>query len=138
MTNRAIINLNSGEFTPKIDARSDVEKYASGLRTCQNMIPTIFGGVTKRPGTEFITSSAALDTILAALIAHEGIGLCWENNALATDFQDTLNQFICHENRLICYENEILTESSSLTFVSRALCHENSVVFYENEVLITE
>ncbi len=138
MSNQAILDLNGGEYTSKIDARSDVEKFASGCRTLENMIPTIFGGVTKRPGTEFISNNAAFNTILAALIAHEGTGLCWENDPLATGFQDTVDQIMCHENRLLCYENEILVKSSGLTFIAKALCHENSVVFYENEVLITE
>ena len=57
MSNLGIINLNSGEFTPKIDVRSDVEKYVSGCRVLENMIPRIYGGVTRRPGTEMIAIS---------------------------------------------------------------------------------
>lgn len=57
MSNQAILNLNGGEYTPKIDARVDIEKYISGLRTCDNMIPTKFGSVTRRPGTELIEIS---------------------------------------------------------------------------------
>ncbi len=57
MSNLAVINLNGGEFSPKIDARADTEKYASGCRRLENMIPKIYGPVEKRPGTELIAIS---------------------------------------------------------------------------------
>lgn len=53
----AVLNLNGGEFSPKIDARSDTAKYPSGCRRLENMIPKIFGGAAKRPGTELIAIS---------------------------------------------------------------------------------
>lgn len=44
----------TGVLTPKIDVRIDTEAYASGCRRLDNMIPTVFGLVTRRPGTEMI------------------------------------------------------------------------------------
>jgi len=52
-----VTNLSGGEFTPKIDTRTDTEKYVSGCRRLENMIPTKFGTVKKRPGTEKIVIS---------------------------------------------------------------------------------
>jgi hypothetical protein len=52
--NFPIISLNAGKFTGKIDTRSDTEKYASGCRELQNMIPLIYGPVERRPGTKYI------------------------------------------------------------------------------------
>jgi len=52
--NYPIISVNAGEMTPQVDARSDVAKYSSGCRTMQNMIPRIYGGATRRPGTKYI------------------------------------------------------------------------------------
>ncbi len=57
MTKLAIVSMNGGEYSPKIDARSDTEKYVSGCRRLENMIPLIFGGAEKRPGTELIAIS---------------------------------------------------------------------------------
>lgn len=54
MSNIPIISFNAGELSPKIDARADIEKYPSGCRTLENMIPTIYGDAERRPGTEFI------------------------------------------------------------------------------------
>ncbi len=49
-----IVSFNAGELSPQIDARSDVDKYSSGCRILENMIPRIYGGAERRPGTKFI------------------------------------------------------------------------------------
>jgi hypothetical protein len=49
-----ILSFNNGETTPKTDCRSDTEKYSSGCIALENMIPTIYGGVERRPGTKFV------------------------------------------------------------------------------------
>ena len=54
MANISIINLNGGEYTPRIDARADIEKYLSGCRKLENFIPLIYGPVERRPGTRFV------------------------------------------------------------------------------------
>jgi hypothetical protein len=43
-----------GEIAPALYARTDMSKYATGLRTCRNMMVQRQGGVTNRSGTEFI------------------------------------------------------------------------------------
>lgn len=45
----------AGELTPALYARTDLAKYAVGLRTCRNFIVQRQGGATNRPGTEYIT-----------------------------------------------------------------------------------
>ena len=54
MTNIAVVNFNSGEISPELDARKDIEKYTGGCRRIDNMIPDLYGNATRRPGTEFI------------------------------------------------------------------------------------
>ena len=54
MSNIPIISFNSGELTPQIDARSDVDKYSNGCRHLENMLPRIYGSAERRPGTQFI------------------------------------------------------------------------------------
>ena len=54
MVNVPIINLNSGEFSPLIDVRADIEKHKSGCRILENFFPRIYGVVERRPGTKFI------------------------------------------------------------------------------------
>lgn len=57
MANIPILSFNAGELSPQIDARSDVEKYGSGCRHLENMIPRIYGGAERRPGIYYIASS---------------------------------------------------------------------------------
>lgn len=46
-------SFNSGELSPLLYGRVDSERYKTGLATCQNYIPTIQGGVIRRPGSYF-------------------------------------------------------------------------------------
>ncbi|RPI54219.1 MAG: hypothetical protein EHM49_03435, partial [Deltaproteobacteria bacterium] len=46
--------LNGGEVSPRLDTRSDLEKYRSACRVLENMIPFVEGGATKCPGTYFV------------------------------------------------------------------------------------
>ena len=53
------ISFTGGEFSPKLDARIDQEKYKSASRQMVNMIPYKQGPVTRRPGTQFIATAKA-------------------------------------------------------------------------------
>ena len=57
MSNTSRTTFSGGEFTPKIDTRTDTEKYVSGCRRIENMIPTLYGSATRRPGTKLIAIS---------------------------------------------------------------------------------
>ncbi len=141
MTNIATVSFNSGEFSPKIDARSDTEKFAAGCRRLENMIPSVFGGAERRPGTEFITSSESSDAfgvIVESIMSHENVGLCYENSVVVTDFDTLLSQISCHQNSILCYENEVVSESDNVPLISKIMCYENDVLFYENEIVINE
>jgi len=46
-------SFNAGEMTPLMDSRVDVDKYRSGCRVLENFIPRSYGGIYKRPATEF-------------------------------------------------------------------------------------
>ncbi len=77
MVNLPIRSFNSGLLTPLIDARSDVEKYASGCRTLENMIPLVYGPAERRPGTKYIADcidhsvvSRTVGFIYSATIAY--------------------------------------------------------------------
>jgi len=48
------LSFAGGEVAPNIYARPDLVKYATGLRTCRNMVVMRSGGVQNRPGTRFV------------------------------------------------------------------------------------
>lgn len=47
-------NFAGGEISEPLYARTDTNKYATGLRLCRNMLIQKHGGVTNRPGTLFV------------------------------------------------------------------------------------
>jgi len=53
MSDFPVLSFNSGELSPQIDARSDVQKYVSGCRTADNFIPRVYGSAERRPGTKY-------------------------------------------------------------------------------------
>ena len=61
-TTAALNSFVSGEFSAKLDGRTDFEKYASGCKTLENMLVHPQGAAARRVGTQFIsevkTSSA--------------------------------------------------------------------------------
>lgn len=60
-------SFTGGELAPALYARSDLTKYATGLRTCRNNIVMRHGGTQNRPGSEFvgeIYSSAATTRLI--------------------------------------------------------------------------
>ena len=61
-TTLALTSFIAGEFSPKLDGRTDFEKYSSGCKTLENMLVHPQGAATRRVGTQFIaevkTSSA--------------------------------------------------------------------------------
>lgn len=48
------LNFNGGELSSLMDGRIDYPKYASGCKQMTNFIPTVYGPMTKRPGTRFV------------------------------------------------------------------------------------
>lgn len=46
-------NLSSGELSPLLWTRTDVQQYGNGAKKLLNAIPLVEGGAKKRPGTRF-------------------------------------------------------------------------------------
>lgn len=48
-------NFNGGEVSPLLYGRVDNDRYKNSLALCKNYIPTIQGGLTRRPGTMYVS-----------------------------------------------------------------------------------
>jgi hypothetical protein len=57
MANVAQRAFSAGELSPAMYARTDLERYATGLRTLRNAVVLRTGGVQSRPGTEYLGST---------------------------------------------------------------------------------
>ena len=53
-TTLSLTSFVSGEFSPKMDGRSDFDKYSSGTKTLENFLIHPQGAATRRVGTQFI------------------------------------------------------------------------------------
>ena len=51
-------NFSAGELSPTLYTRTDIQQYGNGAKKLLNVIPLVEGGIRKRPGTFFLTTSA--------------------------------------------------------------------------------
>lgn len=63
-------SFSSGELSPILKGRSNLSQYGNGCETLENFVVLPQGGVTKRPGTEFIreVKNSANNTVLLPFI----------------------------------------------------------------------
>ncbi|BCU77957.1 hypothetical protein [Luteolibacter sp. LG18] len=54
----SFLAFNSGEVTPYLVHRTDVDRHASGLAGLENFVPLPYGGVRKRPGTRWLNTGS--------------------------------------------------------------------------------
>lgn len=59
--NQTINSFSSGEVTPKLGSRTDLEQNANGLDEMLNFIPSKAGGAFRRMGSQFINNVSSLD-----------------------------------------------------------------------------
>ena len=50
----AFSSFTAGEISPRLEGRTDLEKYRQGSSDLTNMVVMPHGGATRRPGTQFI------------------------------------------------------------------------------------
>ncbi len=60
--------LNGGEISPEMLARYDQPRYQTGCEYLLNMIPMPQGGITKRPGMEYIGNGGDTSTVTKSRI----------------------------------------------------------------------
>ena len=50
-----LTNFTGGELSPRLDGRNDLNKYASGCKTLENMVVYPHGSAARRSGTRFVS-----------------------------------------------------------------------------------
>jgi hypothetical protein len=63
-------NFNGGELSPLLAGRVDFDQYRTSLKTCENFIPLVQGGLTRRPGTYF-AAAVKTSTLKTRLVPFE-------------------------------------------------------------------
>ena len=49
--------FNSGEFSPKVYGRTDMDRYLGGVKILKNFVPIPQGGIVRRPGTKYVATA---------------------------------------------------------------------------------
>lgn len=57
----------AGELSPRVMGRTDMDRYAYGLKRCRNALPVLHGGVKRRPGSMWV-ADALSDTAGASVL----------------------------------------------------------------------
>ena len=60
MANVIITSFNNGEVSPAIDCRSDIAKHSSSCKQMKNMLPSVEGTASRRPGTRYVKPAAVI------------------------------------------------------------------------------
>jgi len=66
----AFSSFTAGEISPRLEGRTNIEKYTEGLSDLTNMVVMPHGGVTRRPGTEFL-GQISDDSVKSRLIPFQ-------------------------------------------------------------------
>lgn len=91
-------NFISGEIDPMLEGRLDSVKYQTGLRLCQNVLPTIYGALVKRPGTRYLASIGSLIT-KARIVLFDG----GDDNRYIVEFTNNKLRFFAMDGSLVLH-----------------------------------
>ncbi len=71
-------SFTAGELSPRIMGRTDMDRYAYGLKRCRNAYPVKHGGVRRRPGFRHIAAALSATAGASVLIPfNEGSASAW-------------------------------------------------------------
>ncbi|MCL6248408.1 hypothetical protein M5F00_11115 [Acinetobacter sp. ANC 4945] len=63
-------NFTSGELSPLIWMRTDLNQFKNGAKSVENMLPIIEGGIKKRGGTELLRIEQDAIRIIPFVVSH--------------------------------------------------------------------
>ena len=86
-------SLNGGEISPLSTGRVDLERYPTCLERCQNWVPLIQGGVTRRPGMRYICPAMGPSRLIPFIFDL--------THAYVLEFGNQLLQFYTRDGQII-------------------------------------
>jgi len=126
----SLLSFTAGEFSPRLDARADQVKYKSAMRQCLNMIPYKTGGLTRRPGTQYMGTGKYTDS--AGATSMHAVGLRSFEYSPSTSF---ILEFGHRYVRFYSNGQQVQVTSApswvpSQQFIAGAYCSYLGVIYY--------
>jgi hypothetical protein len=82
MYRKGIHNFSKGEIAPVLYGRTDIAPYAAAVRRARNVVVMKYGGLTSRPGTEFVGEALDADNPVKLFSFRFDEGRSGQNYAL--------------------------------------------------------
>lgn len=114
------LSFVSGEISPHLQMRVDIDKYYSGLKECTNFIVQKYGGVVNRSGFEFVAEITSDNVLLYPFRIREG--------------EEFLLVFTPNELRVI-YKGKFVTENNNVKIWNTPF---DDAYFGSNKINITQ
>lgn len=118
-------SFSAGEVSPSVYGRVDLARYYSGLRTCRNFIVRQYGGVTNRPGTEFVCEvkdSAAATRIFPFVFSTD--------QTYVVEMGDEYLRFIDDGAQLELALGDVSAWSGATTYLTGQFVKYSSVIYF--------
>lgn len=111
-------NFNGGEFSPLLFGRVEAERYATGLATCLNYIPTIQGGLARRPATRWVSEVKDSSAVTHLIPFEFSI-----TQAYMIEFGNLYNRFIRNNATITLPDQDITGATQADPVVITAASH---------------
>jgi hypothetical protein len=100
----ALISFNAGEWTPKLDARVDLKKYAFACRQLENVLVEQYGAAQRRTGMEFVGGVATASNALPCRLVDFKFS---ETTSFALEFGDDYIRFFSNKAQVLLTETDV-------------------------------
>lgn len=119
-------NFSGGEWGPLASARVDLERHKTSMETCLNYIPVLQGGLTRRPGTKYVTTakSSAYNIQLVPFIFAKDDAYVIEVNLSAFRFYKNNAQVLLSGS---AYEVSHTYTSAQIPYLK--FCQSNDILY---------
>lgn len=88
-----ITNFNSGEFSPQLAGRVDLEAFAGSARKISNLLPEVTGGLKKFYGTKHVAEIDSEPVVMVPFInRHEPMALVIRENNIGLVYSDNYEE----------------------------------------------
>lgn len=136
-TSPLVNNFSAGEFGPLASARVDLDRYKASQEICENYIPRVQGGATRREGTKYVAEASTNGTtrLQSFVFSNE--------QAYVLEFGENYIRFFTDGAQITDGGNpvEVVTTYAEADLMELSFCQSNDVLYifhndYEPKKLI--